>query len=374
MYREYPYKGRKPMKSEMDISGLAGQIKLNCNISDAGYWGYYSICGLLMRYRDIYRNEHSMMPWEKILTEEITPWIAEREMLWQGLENSSLKELQIENRRYDPFDIEGIGAALKGSGLIYGSGYGMFLKPTFFLGYLEGREELYDYNIFYVGKELCRDLFAAPTMLQGRCIYVRKDILKIILWEKLLQRSMTKYSGTLNKYFSEFDLDGTAALSDGFFERIDLVVNIISRFFVMHEIGEAVEDDYSHDWANVLGECGDKFVEIYMRGIKDVLADTSFLGPLNALIKNQDQDLMDLYMVFLEGMRKELFPEIRDAYRRYTGNGDWSLIEEARVAGYEKACKLREDVLTLRKDSKDQAAFIAALKKYAGNKEKGVVR
>jgi len=363
-----------PMKSEMDISGIAGQIKLNCNISDAGYWGYYSICGLLMRYRDIYMHEHSMMPWEKVVTEEITPWIAERETLWQGLEDSGLKELQIGNRSYDPFDVEGIGDALKERGLIYGSGYGMFLKPTFFLGYLEGSEELYDYNVFYVGRELCRDLFAAPTMLQGRCIYLRKDILRIILWEKLLQRSPNKFSGVLDKYFSEFDLDGKDAYSDGFARRIELVVNLISKLFVMHEIGEAVEDDYSYDWVCVLGECGDKFVEIYMRGIKDILADTSFLGPLNALIKNQDQDLMGFYMVFLEGMRKELFPEIKDAFRRFIETSEWSLIEEARVAGYEKACKLREDVLTLRKDSKDQADFITALKRYAGNKDRGVVR
>jgi len=35
----------------MDIKKLIDQIKFNCNLSDARFWGYYSICGLLLRMR-----------------------------------------------------------------------------------------------------------------------------------------------------------------------------------------------------------------------------------------------------------------------------------------------------------------------------------
>jgi hypothetical protein len=41
----------------LDIETLASQVKFNCNISDAKYWGYYSPCGLLLRLRDLYTTE-----------------------------------------------------------------------------------------------------------------------------------------------------------------------------------------------------------------------------------------------------------------------------------------------------------------------------
>jgi hypothetical protein len=41
---------------------LLKTIKLNCHISDARYWGYFSICGLLMRMLDLYRSENGLKP------------------------------------------------------------------------------------------------------------------------------------------------------------------------------------------------------------------------------------------------------------------------------------------------------------------------
>ena len=37
-------------------SKLLDDIKYNCDVSDAQFWGYFSICGLLMRYRDLFRS------------------------------------------------------------------------------------------------------------------------------------------------------------------------------------------------------------------------------------------------------------------------------------------------------------------------------
>ena len=99
------------------IDDFIRQVKHNCNISDAKFWGYYSICGLLMRYRELYRNEHALMPWESIDNEKICPWIQERETLWRDLEDLELQELVIGGGTYDPFDVNGLNALLGAAGL-----------------------------------------------------------------------------------------------------------------------------------------------------------------------------------------------------------------------------------------------------------------
>ena len=55
-----------PLDRPMDTEELIIQVKANCDIADAQSWGYYSICGLLMRLRELYRAEHCLMPWEEI--------------------------------------------------------------------------------------------------------------------------------------------------------------------------------------------------------------------------------------------------------------------------------------------------------------------
>ena len=70
-----------------DIQSLAPQIKRNCNISDARYWGMYSLCGLLLRLRELYKVEKGIRPWENILQQDMGEWITGRENLWQELED-----------------------------------------------------------------------------------------------------------------------------------------------------------------------------------------------------------------------------------------------------------------------------------------------
>ena len=45
-----------------EISDLQRQVQKNCDISDARHAGVYSLCGLLLRMRDLYKWEHRMVP------------------------------------------------------------------------------------------------------------------------------------------------------------------------------------------------------------------------------------------------------------------------------------------------------------------------
>jgi len=86
------------------LEALTLQIKTNCNISDARFWGDYSLCGFLLRLRELYRIENGIKPWEKTPQKEISEWISEREHLWQELEDKGFIDIAFDRNTYDPFE------------------------------------------------------------------------------------------------------------------------------------------------------------------------------------------------------------------------------------------------------------------------------
>jgi hypothetical protein len=328
------------------------QIKLNCTISDAHFWGYYSICGLLLRLRELYRNEQSLLPWDEIPRGHISDWIASTEAQWKSLEHESLRPLEIGDRLYDPFEVDGLNDLLSGQGLVYGGGYGRFNKPTFFLARLLGSEERGDYRIYYAGKELCRDLSASVAMLQGRCVFMRLDALRMLLWDKLQELHSRKFGGVLKEAFSSYGIEGPSLSPEDLSVKIDSLASHLSDLFILHELGEAFEDEYADEWLSILSHNQDRATEFYVRGIKDLLADTSEKGPLKQITNSMDIPLLNFYMVFMDGIRKEIFPEMVHAFQAFVEGREWSLIEHARKKGYEKATELRGHVLRLWREGK----------------------
>jgi len=126
-----------------------------------------------------------------------------------------------------------------------------------------------------------------------------------------------------------------------------------SEVFVLHEAGEAYEDEYSDDWHEILSEGCDKATELFLRGIKDVRADTSVMGPLRMLAEKKDSAGISVFAAFLDGIRKEIFPEIRDAFQRFVESGDWSVLEAARETGYHRAERLQAETVALWKKERD---------------------
>ena len=340
-----------------DIDAFIQQVKLNCNISDAKFWGYYSICGLLMRYRELYRSEHSLMPWDSIDNGEVCQWIQEREKLWLDLEDADLQNIIIDNRSYDPFDITALNSVLRAEGLLYSGGYGTFNKPTFFIAKLDDTRDLFDYRVHYTGTELCRDLAASPAMLQGSCIYVRPEVLSIFIWDRFQELKANRSNWLTDTMFSEYLIQSTDMQGPELYRKIIDMVSDASEVFVLHEVGEAYEDEYSDDWHEILSEGCDKATELFLRGIKDVRADTSVMGPLRMIADRRDRAGISFFAAFLDGIRKEIFPEIRDAFQRVAKSGDWSGLEDARKTGYHRAERLQAETVALWKKKRDMTAI-----------------
>lgn len=342
----------------IDIDSITSQVKHNCNISDAKFWGNYLPCGLLMRMRDLYRIEKGLKPWDVVGREEIGEWIENREALWEQLEGREYKSILIENVAYDPFDSEGINSVINRQGLLYGAGYGNMLKPMFLLANLYETSGIESYDIHIAGNELARDLSTSPAMIQGSSVVARRQTMTFFLWDKYEEMKAQKCEGTLYHAFSEYGIkkDTGAELSaDQIEEKLASIATEELSTIIYHEFGEATERRvFGSWWKDLIMKLPYSRAELFLRALKDILSDTCSKGMLAHIIKNRKAGSLYFYAALLGGMRRVLFPEIITAAGEFVRSSDWDAIERVRIEGYNKAIgyvdKLREMVETGKAD------------------------
>ena len=324
------------------MDAVREDVKFNCDVSDAKYWGFFSVCGLLMRLRDLFRSESNLRPWSTIEKEKISSWIAAKESAWPALEKEEFRDLSIGGRTFDPFDVSGINTALNEEGLVYGAGYGLHKKPAFFLADLHSMRRLYDLTVYTGTREHVRDLFASPAMLQGRCVFLRLETLEEHLWETFLE-----VRGKKDVYprdvFSDYGISLDESVDERVFRRLDDVTSRYSRILQYHELGESVED--IPGWHDILAAVSDRTTEYFLRALKDLIADTSDYGPLRRIIQTHDKGALALFVSSQEGFRKTLYPELRTVLDAFFVDGDWVAVDTVRRQGYERfTAKSREIV------------------------------
>ena len=78
-------------------------------------------------------------------------------------------------------------------------------------------------------------------------------------------------------------------------------------------------------------------LEHFVRGAKDVLADTGIGGRLDRIIKARAAGTLGLYPAWLAGYPRMLFPEVDAAVMQFMADSDWSAVEEARLLGLARA-------------------------------------
>jgi hypothetical protein len=346
----------------IDINTLAAQVKKNCNISDAKFWGYYSLCGILLRLRELYRIETGLKPHEKIHQGDVGAWITDRESLWRELEDKDYENIAINGDLFSPFSVEGINDVLGSEGLIYGAGYGLHMKPSFFLADIQSERTIDRFHIYITGREYARDLSDNPAMLQDCTIIVRADTLKLLLWQRFEEMRCSKTKETLIFAYSKYGIHPEEVPSDDIYNRIQAVAQSEAETYVYHELGEAVEGEKIGDtWKLLLADLSDGRAGLFARGVKDVLADTSEKGMLHYIIENRKEGSLGFYLVFLGGLRKIIFPEIVSAFQTFLRTDDWSIIEQARGEGYRKAEKYTIRLLELYREKRDTATLVDSI-------------
>ena len=332
----------------IDIEGLIGQVKQNCDISDARYWGNYSICSLLLSLRGLFRHEKKIRPWEEIPHGAVSEWIADREKLWHQIEECEFLGLSIGGKDHGPFDAADISRLLAAQDIMYGAGFGVYGKPSFFLAELLSKYSLDGYEVIMSGREFARDLAAYPAMLQGTTIFVRRESLAALFWDKLEEIRLRKHRGALLHAFFQYGITPEEAVSESLYNRVLQIADEEAEVFVRHEIGEGVEGRMLGErWRTLLAGPLNRRVETYVRSIKDVLSDTSEKGMLKYIIENNKKGALGFYLSFMGGFRSVIFPEIGLLFPDFSEKEDWARVEMARKKGYRRAWGLAERVLDI---------------------------
>ena len=264
----------------IDIQKICLQIKTNCNISDAKYWGSYSLCGLLLRLRELYRAEKGLKPWESLLQKDVGDWITERETLWREIESRALEDISINGDVYRPFEVEKINAALNGAGLLYGAGFGVYMKPVFFVTDIISHEKVDGFDVYVAGTEYARDLSDYPAMLQGNVIIARVNLTRLLLWNRVEELRYKKTKCKLSFAFSQFGITRENEIDEDMYGKIaQIAFSEAGTIYIHHELGEAYEGRRLGEiWKTFLTSLPYSQAEVFARAVKDILSDTAGKG------------------------------------------------------------------------------------------------
>jgi hypothetical protein len=338
----------------MDLKTLINQVRWNCQVASAGQAGRHSLCGTLLRLRQLYKWEHGLEPWQEPEPAPVLAWIEEVEHTWETLEGLPWQNPVWGEVVLDPFAVEALNARLLPQGLAYGAGLCRGLAPTFFLGELQEVRRQGDLTILVLGRELARDLDGTPALCQGSLIYARGQTLAYYLWDhlsdpvqqnnKFLKIALTPYGLRLRELLRDPGAH-QAAFRAFLAAELEAVLH--------HEIGEALEPGLRQAFAPVLSLYPDSRVELFVRALKDCLAEVNEWGRLAYLIKEKRLASLALMLAWRPGVYPLLLPELDAAFWEVAATGDWAPMEGTREQALSRLRRVAlelDDLLTSRED------------------------
>jgi hypothetical protein len=163
-------------------------------------------------------------------------------------------------------------------------------------------------------------------MSLGDTIFIRRESLRRVLWERIEEWRWRKQDTPIAKaiHYYDFDTDFERALDAMTSQEIESVT--------LHEIGE-------HHAGQLLGPLWDEMVasllrtraEYLARAVRDHLADCSTTLP--RLLERGNDVSIHLYFSNLTGMRRALFPALWDAYLQWYESGNLQVLSNVIARG-----------------------------------------
>jgi hypothetical protein len=326
-------------------------VQANCHVSDARHARNMTLCTYLLEMRELFRWERGAALTAALPRADVGMWIAGREALWETLEDADYRPLPLDGVDVDPYDAETVNRALAPHGLVYGAGVGRFGKPQFFLGELAREERRDGMRILVAGRELARDLSAAPAAMRGDTVSIRLESLARVLWERAEAWGLKRPDGALK---AALDAHGFTA---GDAEAIERMAAAEAETLILHELGEREAGRaLGPGWEAMLAGFTRRGAEIFARAVRDHLADC--LVTLPALLERGAAAPIHFWFAGLDGMRRELFPRIVDVYAAWRSGGSESELSAAIDAGathWRRVCAQTLDVFERRGDEAERA-------------------
>jgi hypothetical protein len=329
----------------LNLDRLTRQVLFNCDVSDARHAGIYSVCGLAMRLRDLYKWERRIAPWQEDEAALVLDWIGGKEDRWEHLLEADYVNLTVKDKDFEPFDTQSINAALAGENCFYGAGYAHHLKPTFVLADIDREEIAAGHRIRFLGREHARDLLTLPAFNQDGAVILRTEAARMYLWDQIAYISNSGRRA-LDLALASCGLpDSGSATIRGHF---DTVLKVQQGIHLRHEIGELEETVFDRRiWQQLLADYPHSAVELLIRTLKDLLADTGPQGALTYLLRHQDATALGLYMAFGSGMTRLLTHELTCAFDAFLQNRRWDPLIAAAGAVRQNAVSHTDRVMEL---------------------------
>lgn len=307
-----------------DVRALSAVVQDNCHLSDARHARDYSLCVYLLKMREYYRWEKGLPLSGSLPPSELGEWVVARERLWESLPaEGEFRCLPVGSGCHDPFDAEAVNARLLPQGLVYSAGYGRFVKPHFFLADLLREEPRDGFRVLVASREHARDLSAPPAMLRGQTIYVRRESLRRLLWERVEEWHWRK---------EPEDAMGRAARCYPFEQdpeqALDRMTDDEIEPTVLHELGEGqVGRILGERWEELLLGVARTRAEMPLRAVRDLIADCQVTLP-GLLARGADASI-HFYVANLRGHRQALFARLTRAYHTWVRQGTLGPLTEA---------------------------------------------
>ena len=337
------------------IETLRACVQHNCHIADARYGTDYGLCTYLLKMREYFRWEQGLGFAATLDKEVLGDWLSERETLWEDLEQANFVPLPIDGKACDPFDARAVNERLHPHGLVYSGGLGVSGRPHFFLGELVRREQREQYALMVSGRELARDLAAPPAMSREGMIFVRRESLRRMLWEKLDNWRWSRPDNALGRAFACYDFEHQLDQS------LDEMTESELELVLLHEQGECLAGErLGEPWNRMLMEMPHTPAELAARAVRDHLADCSVTLPRLAALGRPAS--LHFFMGNLGAMRRQLFPALQGAYDAWRHTGDTTPFAELARRGQAHWESVASEMLALhRARGKEAAVAIHAL-------------
>ena len=321
-------------------ASLIETIQHNCHIADARHAGDYTLCVYLLKMREFYRWEQGDGYQKELTNDDVGDWLVEREGLWDDIEEEDYKPLIIDDVEYDAFDNTAINSALNDKGLVYSAGLGKQCRPHFFIAKLDQKIAKSDYTILISAKEYARDMASPPAMQQADTLYIRRESLRQVLWEKIEEWRWMEVDTPLGRAVGFYDFDSNIETA------LDKMAATETQMVIAHEIGEViVGKKLGDDWQKMLATLPRSKAEIMLRAIRDHYADA--ISTLPKLIKQNNPASIHFYFGNMTAMRKELAPTLIEAYEIWHKTGDLSQLEQLIPSSLKHWKKLANKMLGL---------------------------
>lgn len=334
---------------DADLASLSSTVQHNCHISDARHARSYTLCTYLLKMREYYRWEQGYPFDAPLPKDELGDWITGRENLWEELERDGFEVIRLEQGALDPFETTAINRELTAKGLVYSGGYGNHAAPHFFLADLVRSERRHGLPVLIAGREHARDMTAPPAMLLDGTLFIRREAMRRLLWEKIEEWRWKKHQDAMARAMSHYDFDADFDLA------LERMTDNEVESALLHEVGEwRAEQSLGEEWPALLLSLSGSRAEIVARAVRDHVADC--ISTLPTLLGQENEAGLHFYFANFRGMRRELFPELVDAYGNWVGGGPLEKLQAVAREGAGRWLETAHRLLGLHRERPESCA------------------